>query len=453
MRRAILLSAALLTVAGAASAYARQAPSAPPAPAVVMGDEAFVPEGARMVAAGRVTRIVPRPAGRFALAVREEPSPPDDPTAPPPSTELLLYDARSGRVTAVLGQGSSEEGETGRVFAGSVLSLAWVAGSDRALAVTQVRAVGVRQGDTAPPPVYAVSLIDAARGTVRPLAEGAPAAAPPAVFVSPRAAAALVRLAPGGEWRWLTDRGTLAGPIVGLPDAADAAPARWDADGHMAYFRAASSGYLVVDARTGKVTSLAALPAAGAEGETPTSPSPVRLVRGAPVTAALGSTARTLRPLWLTAGPEPDKVRPVFLAPDADAALLLGDASTALYTAGDDGALYARRLRRLSRAVYERGQAAVGRVKALHDAFEIGQALQRYADEHGGAYPPRGADLAALLAPYLSDTSVLGGANPFVYEFAGGKPPADGGPVPLGYVRTPAGRAVLGSDGTAVWKP
>lgn len=100
------------------------------------------------------------------------------------------------------------------------------------------------------------------------------------------------------------------------------------------------------------------------------------------------------------------------------------------------------------------------------DAKEIAAALLKYGTEHGTAdapvFPPKGAELAKVLAPHISAPEVFlpvgrppkGGAV-VVYTFSGGKLKDSGAgaaQVEIAHKKGPGGQAVIYADGHTEWK-
>jgi hypothetical protein len=416
--------------------------------------DAYLPLDVQMVTGARVTRVAVQPGGgRFALIAREEVTSPDAAALPndgrTAGASLLLYDGRSGRTFTLLTQNAEQSADGTVRFQGVVLGIVWLGGSDQALLTSRVTPMYSPKGAPTPPTVFSLHLVEAGRHIVRPLLSGPD---PIQVFTAPGGgtAALIATLAVRGETgspgklRTLSARGILSEPLPVTTTALS--PDDWDAEGMIAYFRGEGSVWSAVDTRTGRVTAVQSPPAPPRAPAAAATVPAVRL-KSSSVVARQGQATRTLHPLWLSSavGETPF---PVWLAADADQSFLLSDGSAVLYSA--DGALYARRLRRMPRRQFDALQADAYRTQALADAFSIGVALQRYAADHGGAYPQAGADLTAILAPYTRNPDALKSA--LTYTFAGGKPTGDG-PAELGYVKTDTGRAVLDSRGDSNWQP
>ena len=425
-------------------------------PAVLTDTEAFLTLDLQMLASARVTALNPQPnKGRYVLITRQElPSPDTAPVRgeqPTGAASVLVYDAQSGRVFPLLGPETEQSADGSSKSQGDVVRVVWLSGTDTAVVITVFRPVVVSQGETTPLPIFRLLLLNATRHTARLLLSGSNpltiSVAPPLTSTPQGAMIATIALSSTGttrkELRTLSPRGVLSEPLPGVTTT-EFTPEGWDADGQIAYFLAAH-GHNAIDTRTGQVTFVQNMPTSAAvPAETA---NPLRLLSSL-ITLRQGTVEHLTHPLWLTAANPNDRF-PVWIAPDAERPLLVAGESSVLFLS--EGALYQRRLRRLSRAAFDRMQLSAYRDQAMNDAFALGAALRKYADTHDGLYPASSMDLSTLLSPYLKDSSLLSTSG-FVYTFVGGT--ANDGSI-LGYIAVPSngGHAVLDSHGNVKLQP
>jgi hypothetical protein len=196
----------------------------------------------------------------------------------------------------------------------------------------------------------------------------------------------------------------------------------------------------------------------GGPGQAPAVPPAERLpVRLRQTTGSVkeDTTVQALRPVWLESV-APSEAPRALLAPDAENAFLLPDASAVLYQSR--GALYAVPLVRVNKAAFLEARRRAQRTAAMSNARQIGLALMMYAQDYDKFFPPAGADTVNQVLPYIKNEAVFHdpstGAPGFAYTFGGGslagiKEPAD---TVIGYITGPGGRAEIYADGHVKWR-
>lgn len=432
-------------------------------PAVLTDTEAVLLSETQLLVPAEVSRFVAQPEiGQFCLAVRSNPVMPEAPPIPLGSAagvSLILCDTRTGRNFSLLSQDNREsDSETVR-FQGAITAIRWEHNSYQAVVTTLVSPALIKEGDTPPPPTFNLYLVDAINHTIKSVYEGQQQ---PLVFEYPSLPSAIIRLTstiPGNSiapsWRFLSERGVLSEP---LDVQSVVVQPQFDPTGKVAYLPVRSdnpdnnlSGKPLlsyqIDGANGKIINTAPVSAAQPADKKSAMSAELKLVR-TDATISQGKETRVIHPLWLGNAKTNDQ-SVILVAPNAERSLLAKSNTSVLYVA--EGSLYVRRLRRVPIAQFNAVQEATNRVQAMNDAYEIGQALQQYAQAHGNMLPSSG-DLSSSLMQYMKDTSLLTDPqNGFNYTFAGGRTNSANDVV--GYIRTGSGRAVIYGNGDVHWQP
>ena len=156
----------------------------------------------------------------------------------------------------------------------------------------------------------------------------------------------------------------------------------------------------------------------------------------------------TARSIWL-ASTDPKNGTATLVSVDSEWAKLSPNGDAVLYES--DGAAVVRAIVKMPLSAL----LAVRRVVLMSNGKQLGLALTLYAQDHDGQLPMPGADLPALLRPYIQDPDDLAGVlTGFDYTFGGGAldSVAEPAATELGRIAGLGGSALVFVDGHVVWQ-
>jgi hypothetical protein len=459
MRRSPFLTPALTLLFLLTSAALPGRAAAEPPRTVLTDKEAVVVGPAQILAMPTVTEVAPHPEGRYVLVVRQEADrlpfklgeTGDAGTynAPGREVSIALWSSRREKVTTVWRRTPDTDTEV------SVWSLDWLPGTANALGLVQT----VRRGGPEPEATsYELVSVNAAQGSSRTAAvpkallQGGPMLT---VLAAPSGSPVLL------QCLYRTDKGSATtlyrlDATTGVLDAARPA-ARLDAS--VIFGRWLADGKTLVGARTetgpdGKrrYVWMTLDPATGTTRDLPEAPKPAEMaprpdqrtesaaaaalpLRLATVPAQVTESGKgvPLSLVYLEAATPDEGTRPqdrrTLVAADArtgEGAGLLPDGSAALYFVRDT--LFVAPLRRADRAAFLDARRAAWRREMVANAKQLDSALQQYALDNKGVYPPPGSDIRSLIVgekAYIKrDTGFYDpetGADGFTYTYTGRK--------------------------------
>lgn len=463
-----------------AAGRAAQSSSTSP-PAVVTQRAVYVCEPPDKVAVGVIRAWSAAPRGRYLLALQEESESPVLPEGltgrellPPErrAQNLVIYDARRHRARQVW----QFKPDPSLIYAQFRLR-GWFSNSDVALVsvalgrvVTTDGGGAGAQGETREKYENHLLLVDASSEQARlvPLGDSA-------MFPSPSQPLAVLQIRGPSEdtilWKGfkiLKPDGSISAPVMFPPQLEDkkTIAMRWNEDGTGLYLGALSTGerreesFWLLDPVTQKVTPVPK-PAFGPRPQEPSRQEVLLTARTTSATLTEKETKVQLSPLWLETNwtdiPKSEKrFSRALIASDADATILLTDASAVLYQ--KHGALYAAPLRKLDKAAYLAARREAEKQITIKNAKQIGMGIFMYAQSHDWALPPAAGDIVKMLGPYIKDPSVFEdvstGTFGFSYLFNGEARPEGvaAKTTPVGYLSGAGGRAIVYADGHVEWE-
>ncbi len=434
-----------------------------PIEAVVTASDALMLGPVQMIAPAQTRSVFLNPRGRYALIVQNEAALPPGPLLnkrETGATALLLYDARLNKVKT-LWQRRADGGRHSIAPFGA----AWLPETDCAVVVATDSTVPLdptARGIS----THALLLFDVSKTLVAKTLMSSTSAGI-SLIISPTKPVFVYQEMAGGKsvrQTWLgSARSGLGTPIT---VSSNTFFMGWNAAG------TAANGFTIVtsppatpdakpkmeqrwfewDGRSPKLTELSAQPAQAAlVQELPPPELPFVLkTETVSLSPRAKSAALTLNTLYLEAIEATDVPNhSVLIAPNADHSYLLVDKSAVLYEA--KGALYAVPLVQMKRDVFLAAQNEAYKQAALRNAPQIASVIFQYARVNDGMFPAQ-SDFAGAASLFALNPELLKG---FTYVPPGGTQASltNAGQTVMGYIATPAGRAVLYADRHVNWEP